>query len=126
MHERGLYTTKFGTILGKMNLDIRIQKMAYAISEGQNLLLKVGDANSKEFKEYVSAYRDSYRKTWGESPARDIKVFILDDNKVLNVDDICTLTNYLMLNSRPRVTDLLMAPEIKLKTFIQKLQFRGY
>jgi hypothetical protein len=126
MHEKGSFNTKNNIIFNKINNKIKIREVSLIISESQNLILKIGDANSPEIFTYCNEYIKSLTKTGHDALAQDIKLITIKPNKIITMDHICTLLNYVTSNYNVKLTDWLKQPELKLISKIQKLQLYGW
>ena len=129
MHERGRLKTWEGMVVSNnKNTEIYMNNPVVILDKDTGTLIKMGDSLTSGIKNYydkmISKYRDS-----GMISMCDSMVYLEFDryNGILNIDDICTLINY-MNNSigAEKMNKLLSLDEGSLKLEVQRLQDIGF
>lgn len=129
MHECGMLKTYEGMIMSnKSGLEIYMNNPVVILDTEVGTLIKMGDSLTSGIKDYyntmITALKDS-----GSSDMADSMLYLEFEryNGVLDIDDICTLINY-MNNSigAEKLNKILSMDEGSLKLEVQRLQDIGF
>lgn len=129
MHERGRLKTWEGMVVSNnKNTEIYMNNPVVILDKDTGTLIKMGDSLTSGIKDYYDKMISKYRDL-GMVSMCDSMVYLEFDryNGVLNIDDICTLINY-MNNSigAEKLNKLLSLDEGSLKLEVQRLQDIGF
>lgn len=127
MHERGFLKVYEGMLLNE-EYGVYMNEPCLIIDRETGSLLKMGDELTSNIKKYYDTMISQYFELGIGVDKSDIVFIKLDRyNGVLDIDEICTLINY-MYNSigKERMNALLEMDDSSLKVKIKELQDIGF
>lgn len=127
MHEKGHLTTYFGSIMEKNNEGCMIDNMSIIISKNTGSVVSYGDTDRSDIVDYYQKYIEKIRTVMPEDVDNYVLLSFDRYNNILNIDEICSLTNYFLNHiGAERINELLNADESKLKEIIKHIQDCGF
>lgn len=128
-HEFGNLTTLDGMIIGKQehNMTYYANNPCIVIDKGSGTLLKMGDQTTNPLDAYYQTTVDRYNKAGFTYIANDLILINFDRYQTLNIEEICTLMNFMMNSIGPeKMNALLNMAEPELKSEIKRLTDMGW
>lgn len=126
MHESGMLEVIDGSIVGKVS-KIIIDNMGIVVDKKTGTVLKYGDLEKSDIKDYYNKMCGKYKEMGLYFYAESICLISFDEYKEeLSIDEVCSLTNYFLNNIGHRIFDILSMDKRDLKKEIKKIIMFGF
>lgn len=143
MHENGQLTTYCGTIFRRVSkddkyssredkergfsVDIHINNMAIIYDKSCGVVLKYGDTETTDIKEYYETICNMYKEKGYNDMVNSLEMIELDRySGILDIDEICTLVNWFCNSIGNKLMETLELSSDGLKVKIKQLQDIGW
>ena len=127
MHEKGCLTVKYGSIYPQKNTSFMIDNMAMVIDIDSGCVLSYGDINTSDIKKYYDNMYKKYQSMGIPEMCDDIVLVTFDRyNDFLDIDEICSLSNYFLNHIGEKLKEILNMPPDEIKKLIKNIQEWGF
>jgi len=127
MHEKGYLTVYYGSIINRNMEGTMIDNMSIIVDKESGSVISYGDTDRSNMKEYYQEYIEKIRKVMPEDVDNYVLISFERYNSFLNIDEICSLTNYLLNHVGPqRFNEIFTANETQLKEIVKRIQDIGF
>lgn len=127
IHEKGYLTVKYGSIYPQKDFSFMIDNMAMIIDIEIGSVLKYGDIDHSDIKNYYENMCKKYHNLGLADMTDSIMLITFDRYQgILDIDEICSLSNYFLNHIGEKMREILNMTESELKELIKRIQEWGF